>query len=348
MSEKQQRRIVFFLGAGASLGAGALTTVQHGGKLAIPTQDTFWETLLRFCRNDDRRKRIESFLFRYFLGYSQAPARANAASRRKLLKGIDVEEVFTFLSERNRAPGTSSQFQLYTKEVWEDLLHELGHLFARFMPNATTRRVYRAFLKQHVRQWDPIVSFNYDVIFEYSLPGNHRWHYSGVVQPGGTKILKPHGSINWEEIDGRIRIHDDPKDFPTMPIVVAPTHLKFIGSGETSIDINSELQPTYGYLNQSEEISKIWKIMENEMRDAKALVFIGYSFPPSDLYFSSVLRSALAVRTRHPFVVIVNPDSMAIRGRIHSRFGLPLERFRTYSDLQTFNQVTREQLRDLF
>ena len=36
------------------------------------------------------------------------------------------EEVFTFLSERNRAPRTSIQFQAYTKRVWEALLFEIG------------------------------------------------------------------------------------------------------------------------------------------------------------------------------------------------------------------------------
>src|SRR5438034_11756648 len=101
MLRKQQRRIVFFLGAGASFGAGAFTTVQHGGRIKIPTQETFWETFLRFCKSTDNRNDIESFLFRYFLGYGKAPGRSNSAARRKMLKGIDVEEVFTFLSERN-------------------------------------------------------------------------------------------------------------------------------------------------------------------------------------------------------------------------------------------------------
>jgi hypothetical protein len=59
MLRKQQRRIVFFLGAGASFGAGAFTTVQHGGRIKIPTQETFWDTFLRFCRSRDNRNNIE-------------------------------------------------------------------------------------------------------------------------------------------------------------------------------------------------------------------------------------------------------------------------------------------------
>jgi hypothetical protein len=113
----------------------------------------FWETFLRFCRSTDNRNNIESFLFRYFLGYGKAPGRSNSAARRKMLNGIDVEEVFTFLSERNHAPRTSIQFQAYTKKVWEVLLVEIGQVFTRFRPNVDTRRVFRSFLRNHVRHW---------------------------------------------------------------------------------------------------------------------------------------------------------------------------------------------------
>jgi hypothetical protein len=118
MIEKQQRRIVFFLGAGASLGAGAVANIQGGGEISIPTQVEFWETFLRFCRSHTNRREIESFLFRYFLGYAKAPGRSSSRDRRKRLRPIDVEEVFTFLSERNNAPGVSPQFQAYTAKVW--------------------------------------------------------------------------------------------------------------------------------------------------------------------------------------------------------------------------------------
>lgn len=64
-------KIVYFLGAGASYGAGAVAKIQGGAKISIPTQATFWSTFLRFCKSDANRKTIESFLFRYFLGYNK-------------------------------------------------------------------------------------------------------------------------------------------------------------------------------------------------------------------------------------------------------------------------------------
>jgi hypothetical protein len=58
-----ERRIVYILGAGASLGAGAYVTKQGGGRISIPTQTTFWDTFLRFCKDKKNRKAIERFLF---------------------------------------------------------------------------------------------------------------------------------------------------------------------------------------------------------------------------------------------------------------------------------------------
>jgi hypothetical protein len=147
---KQQRRIVFFLGAGASLGAGADARVQGGGHIPIPTQATFWETFLRLSRDKRNKRDIECFLFRYFLGYAKAPGRANAADRRRQLKAIDVEEVFTFLSERNNAPGVSRQLRTHTNKVWNALLAEVGQVFRRFDANKRTRSTYRTFKRRHV------------------------------------------------------------------------------------------------------------------------------------------------------------------------------------------------------
>ena len=339
---QQGRKMLFFLGAGASVGAGAFAQVQGTGRIPILTQATFWQTFLRFCKNKAHRKVIESFLFRYFLGYRKVPSRLTPAKRRPLLKGVDVEEVFTFVSERVRAPGTSPQLRKYAGGVWEALVTEIGVVFARFRANVSTRASFRMFLRHHVRSHDAIVSFNYDTIFEHSLPVSCGWCYEGVNERNnGLRVLKPHGSVNWEageEIKVVAR--------PNRSAIVAPTHLKFVetNAAQTSPDEPEDESNdlTFGFLDQSPQIQKIWTEMEKEMRQAKALVFIGYSFPLADLYFSSVLRSVLASRDGTPALVIVNPDAVAIQDRLRARF--PIEKVLLYYDLRTFLQTTREQL----
>lgn len=329
------RKIVFFLGAGASFGAGATAPVQGGGHVAIPTQATFWDTFLRFSTSVKNRREIESFLFRYFLGYSRIPARTKPAHRRRMLQDVDVEEVFTFLSERARAPASSTALRTYADGVWAALLAEFGNVFGRFQASSRTKIVFRALRKNFIRRRDSVVSFNYDTVFEGSIPSKY-WHYEQVGHDTeGFRILKPHGSVNWEDGDQITLVKK-----PESCVIVAPTHLKFVKTG--SVDAE---QPR-GYLDHSPQINRIWHAMEREMREAKALVFIGYSFPVADLYFSSVLRSVLADRGAAPGLVIVNPDAVSIGDRLRSRF--PLAQVLLRYDLTNFVQANRQQLlRDL-
>lgn len=324
--------VVYFLGAGASLGAGAAAPVQGGGRISIPTQSTFWETFLRFCSSKDNRRTIESFLFRYFLGYKKVPGKLGPKDRGQLLAKVDVEEVFTFLSERARAPSTTPQLRTYVRKVWTSLTEEVPSVFGRFHANATTKKTYRTFVNRHFRKGDTVVSFNYDTIFENSLPPKKKFFYDSIQENNRLiPLLKPHGSINWNlEAKGAISVKNDPEH----PVIVAPTHLKFI-AGQ---DPDNPEQPI-GYLDQATGIRDIWTRMETRMKDASALVFIGYSFPVADLYFSSVLRSVLADRDNTPKVVVVNPDAVAIADRLNKRF--PLADFERYFDMQQFMQAPR-------
>jgi len=224
-------------------------------------------------------------------------------------------------------------------------VEEIGQVFSRFKANKQTKKVYGRFKRQHLRSRDTVISFNYDIVFELSVPANTSWHYGGVVENHkriSVKVLKPHGSINWEADKQGAITTKSASSLPTNPVVVAPTHLKFV----VRPDPNSG--QVRGYINQSKQVDAVWGSMEKEMREAKSWIFIGYSFPSSDLYFSSVLRSALAVRNEWPSVVVVNPDSMAISKRLQSRFSIPKDKIRTFADLQSFNQVDRSQVLKMF
>jgi hypothetical protein len=331
------RKVLYFLGAGASYGAGATAPVQGSGAIPIPTQASFWETFLRFSKSQSRRSRIESFLFRYFMGYGKVPSRSKPADRRRMLNGIDVEEVFTFLSERARAPSTSPQLRTYAKEIWQDLVSEVGNVFRHFKPNSKTKHIYRAFLKNHVRSFDVVVSFNYDTIFEDSLSIKDRWAYEGLEDcTGRLSILKPHGSVNWSLNNSSVIVRSNE---PDHCVVVAPTHLKFITGSVSGHDSEND-----GYLDQTRQIQEIWSALEREMKEARALVFIGYSFPVADLYFSSLLRSVLATSESAPGVVIVNPDAVSIADRLSKRFSI--KQPTRYFDMAQFAQASRKDVFD--
>ena len=221
--------------------------------------------------------------------------------------------MFTFLSERARAPSTTPQMRKYVQAVWDALVEEAGHVFGRFDANTDTRRVYRTLLHNQLCSRDVVISFNYDCVFERSLPSSRQWAYEGLEDSRRRlRVLKPHGSVGWPRIGNDVARSRSLVD----AVIVAPSHLKFVAT-------NDGVAPNLrGYLDQASALTAIWSSMERHMHSAKALIFIGYSFPVADLYFSSLLRSVLVERGRSPAIIVVNPDAVAIATRLRNRFAL--------------------------
>jgi hypothetical protein len=283
-------------------------------------------------RND--RKIVEDFLFRYFRRYARLPPHISSQRKLKEISGVNVEEVFTFLSERIAAPSTNTNVRdEFDGIIWPALVRTVAYTFSKFNANAETKRHYRRFQKGLLRSHDSIVSFNYDTVAENSL--TKAWHYAGINGPGGIPVYKPHGSVNWcINPTGTIGIDDN----PAVPLIVAPTHLKFTGLQQ------NQGASKVGYLDQHSQLRLVWEQMESQLQQAKALAFIGYSFPEADLYFSSVLRSVLSRMSKGVLIIIVNPDAWAICQRLASRFAIPIQNFRLFFELKSFVQMKRADL----
>ena len=190
-----------------------------------------------------------------------------------------------------------SQRHYFEDEVWPALINAVAVTFGRFEPNKRTRKIYHKFGRNLLRSRDVVISFNYDTILENSL--STRWHYGVLKEEKTIPIFKPHGSINWGLNANQIRVY---KTTQSQPVLIAPTHLKFIRLN------NQSSHTLVGLFDQSPQIENIWKQMELEMRKSKAFVFIGYSFPDADLYFSSVLRSVFSSLEKSVLIVLVNPN----------------------------------------
>jgi hypothetical protein len=247
----------------------------------------------------------------------------------ELLKEIDVEEAFTFLSERAFSESVPEDSRRTFLKIWEILVSSTGRSLGKFNANNETRFFYKSFTNKLLKQIDAIVSFNYDVICEQSLPTKTKWHYEGVSNsqkiPRSIPIIKPHGSVNWR-IENQTIVTS--KSVQDNPLIVAPSHLKFVSNRE-------EDQPLF----------QVWQRMEQQLSAAKVIVFIGYSFPPSDFYFSSVLRTTFAERSDFPQIVIVNPDAVNISARLQQRYRVGVKQILKLYDLDSLIRCDRAVLR---
>ena len=92
------------------------------------------------------------------------------------------------------------------------------------------------------------------------------------------KLLKLHGSINWKtNNDGSSNMES---------FIVPPTWNK-----------------------SDSRIKNLWRIAHEELKSAKRIIVIGYSFPETDIYVKSLLALALNGNKILQKIVFINPDN---------------------------------------
>lgn len=182
-----------------------------------------------------------------------------------------------------------------------------------------------------------IVSLNWDTLVEIQARALGRpVSYSGATISGGTRILKPHGSIDWfrSSRTGKLSSREFfaplfrgylryrplseephffgvPEDFAALfnrvpPVIVAPTHIKAVPAGP---------------------LRRIWGEVYRALAKASDVIIIGYSMPPSDHLIRVMLQRAIRYQQilkfqEAPRIVIVDPDpSERLATRFSQVFG---------------------------
>jgi hypothetical protein len=170
-----------------------------------------------------------------------------------------------------------------------------------------------------LRPRDTVISFNYDCVIDHSLRthGTGKWSAKyGYCFPNPARVigheawdadeapesynasvnlLKLHGSLNWrplpagdgEEIKLRERTYKQggDKDYELVP----PESRK--------------------HIEDRVVLKRLWGSAERAIRTSRTLVFIGFSFTPTDLHVDSLFRMALGKNKNLAEIVIVNPSA---------------------------------------
>jgi hypothetical protein len=159
---------------------------------------------------------------------------------------------------------------------------------------------------------DAIVSFNYDCVVDRSLRdvAKRKWDSRvgyGVAASGavdawidhsgtgrfvkeGHRLLKLHGSLNWR-LDGqqRLELVDDPY-------------------ARRAADELCIIPPLWQKSFENPPFHDLWISSRALLTTRKALLFIGYSLPATDVYTQAMLRIDVP---ELDFLLIANPDSEA-------------------------------------
>ncbi len=179
---------------------------------------------------------------------------------------------------------------------------------------------YHAALVSSLSPKDTVISFNYDCVVDHALrtSGGGKWsarYGYGFPSPArveGTSpwdadeaptqqnksinLLKLHGSLNWfpfpEDDGGIIKLRERPykQKGDKLYEIVPPEYVKSVGSRAIYPDL--------------------WSRARLALRRAKRLVFIGFSFTPTDLHVEALFRLALADQpSATEVIILVNPSA---------------------------------------
>lgn len=194
-----------------------------------------------------------------------------------------------------------------------------------------------------------VITTNYDIVAEYTfwriglnfyLP--IRWkNINGQRKTVGNMysldkgknplLCKLHGSLNWfssgpESLTVEGRIIDEEVDTGTNTKRV---QLPLIAEKEYILNkVPLIVPPTVFKLHVVPCLQRIWEAAGLALREADKLVFVGFSFPNSDIYIRYFLAASITENVRLDKILIVDPDADAICKKLKesgSKFG---ERFK--------------------
>lgn len=204
-------------------------------------------------------------------------------------------------------------------EALSATLEESADVAKEASPARKSRCRYHDSLVDALEAQDTIISFNYDCVIDHALreQGSGKWSAkfgytfpnAGRVEKvrpwnakqapttlnGSINLLKLHGSLNW---------------FPFPPGGQGPIKLRerpYKQAGQKRYEI---VPPEYVKRKDAQPIYKaLWGHAEMALRRAEVLVFIGFSFTPTDLDVEALFRLALVSgRKKLRRVVIANPN----------------------------------------
>lgn len=336
--EGTQRRTLVVLGAGATRGA---SYISNNSPSPLPPLDTdFFQQVARMSSGKKTKsdaQKLLTFIHREF-------GNEINLSMEDFLSEVDYTD--RFHEEFNIDPGP--KVKKYQKAL------ENFHRVLPDLLNQTTSGTcdYHEILAESLGTRDCVISYNYDCLIDRAIKNNtmKRWdpdrsgygasggygfkpdsgsehwrnHSTGKKVENTIRLLKLHGSMNWERTEsGDIRLVNDLDNVSDLQgSIIPPTWFKSL--------------ETYPF-------KQIWKQARKEVRKARIIVVIGYSVPDTDLFSKSLFKveaGSKRQREKLDLLCLVNPDPDA-RERFADVMAGGIEDDTTILQYDTFQELSR-------
>lgn len=312
------KRAVVILGAGASRGA---SFARRNINIVPPLDKDFFLQLQKIPLSSKQS------VIKRFLGFARDEFGNDLnVSMEKFFSQIQFMD--TFHSDLQITPGPKiTRYRENLKSFSKIILEVFNKAF--YVGKEMVRCKYHAKIARDLEPGDAIISFNYDCLADLALKhaagnkwnakngygfqiqdGCEHWHmHAGRGRPydtGTIKLLKMHGSLNWNRNGDNVVLRKLPYD---------------IGAARNEGEI---IPPVWNKLISKDKVyKKIWKQARTCLRESRILIVIGYSVPETDLMSQALIRVETSEKTKD-CIVIVNPnqeDRLKFRKLVSSSIG---------------------------
>lgn len=323
------KRKIIILGAGASIGSKRYPIKSSFDQVRdrMPSAENFFYDLFRTNKTDNRPAGFLNFLGLTYEGLNDLIIRAWNINQDgydpEEWKGVNIEEVMTFFEIGSKMHENGSDEQEMFKKAQEYLL---GFMYP-FMPMICDEQhcEYLLHIFFELGAKDSIISYNWDTITEYTLQMARKIqlkNYANLmrdenIEPSKYRhkglLLKLHGSFNW-----MICENENCEYYNKIKPPFSNNGYKLLGLRQTwkcsscgGDKVKPQIVPPVSnkMIHANSFLKNQWLIAREKLLDANELVFIGYSFPPTDYYTEWLFRQLNFIETNNkPKVTVVNPE----------------------------------------
>ena len=351
-------RKIIVLGAGASIGSKRYPINSSFSQIRtrMPSAENFFYDLFRTNKTDNRPAGFLNFLGLTYEGVNHFLTRAWAINDKSPdsneWKGVNIEEVMTFFEIGSKMFPAGSKEKEYYRKAKYYLLDFLYPLMSSISESQHCEYLLNIFFT--LKPKDSIISYNWDTIADYTLEVTKSVQFrnykklleSKNIEPTSYRktglFLKLHGSFNWlvcrnQECRAynKIRAPFYKKQFKLIDL-----HQLWKCPVCKGVKVTPEIVPPVSakIIHSNSFIRNQWLIAREKLLDVTELVFIGYSFPPTDHYTEWLFRQLnLREGKKDLMITIVNPEYGKRGSLVSKRYdtifkGYKIRKFSTLKD----------------
>lgn len=279
----------------------------------------------------------------------------NLAKRLKWLEGdkINIEQVFDLASFDIEGWRMADQCKSFGGNIADDIQSWLGWM-ERDLPYIIWENQKESEQKiniiskfsENLRIDDVIITFNYDTLLEKSLSEqNKSWNYGFEMgQEDGIKILKMHGSINWEITNKEANSSNQTLFISEMKSNQSKYKdiLNLVPEKEIEsfIKINHKCWKlknpvgiaglgAYKPLHRLPGSWKVWSNAYNALKETEEIYIIGFCLSPFDgmarLHFARAMLERNTNGNISNKIVLIDPEACSLKSNFEKVFGKNLK-----------------------